>query len=60
MNKKSQTAWVASATEPVDETEPPKPFRFGAGKDLWPDFDWDEWDALDAEVAKLWNWETKD
>jgi antitoxin (DNA-binding transcriptional repressor) of toxin-antitoxin stability system len=28
--------------------------KFGLGADQFKDFDWDEWDALDAEVLKLY------
>ena len=34
--------------------------RIGCAADLFKDFDWEAWDALDAEVAKLWNWQKFD
>ena len=36
------------------------PGFIGCAEDLFKDFDWDAWDALDAEVAKLWNWQIFD
>lgn len=50
---------VARAGKPVLKLvrlEEPKVSRqLGWAKNLAKDFDWNAWDALDEEVAKMWN-----
>lgn len=49
---------IARAGKPVLKLvkieEPIIDRKIGWGADLFADFDWDAWDALDEDMAKLW------